>query len=422
MAAHRSRSTRASFSGNAIFVIVMPPPLGRATTIPALHQATRPTADTRHRRRSRPRTGPGPRGLAGHGEGADAQVGDRSVAPPRRSGRPRWRSGRCCAFASIVGGRPGRDAPVATCRPRSVQRVTIAAMWPVTSPGTKASVRWTDAVTGMSHHCGGRRRRVMKGEALVDDGRRSRAASPPSIRSLPTRARDAPARHRRHEYLDFTGGISVLDVGHLHPRVVTAVTEPLEHFSHTCFQVAMGRLRGPGRAAERRRARRLPRRRYLFRHRVEAVENASDRAGLHNRPTILSFTHSFHGRTLIGMTLTADPRLQPSFGPSRPRSPHALPVPVSRVDDRARARGAGRPLPDSRRARSRRRDIDRPRARGGRVVAASPDFLRALRRVTDGGGCCSSRRDPVRDGPDRPHACAVEHAGVVPDLETNAGF
>src|SRR5947207_10996560 len=41
------------------------------------------------------------------------------------------------------------------------------------------------------------------------------------------------------EYLDFTSGISVLNVGHRHPRIVRAVQEQLERVTHTCFQVAM---------------------------------------------------------------------------------------------------------------------------------------------------------------------------------------
>ena len=41
------------------------------------------------------------------------------------------------------------------------------------------------------------------------------------------------------EYLDFTAGIGVLNVGHNHPRVVAAVRQQLDRFAHTCFQVVM---------------------------------------------------------------------------------------------------------------------------------------------------------------------------------------
>lgn len=38
------------------------------------------------------------------------------------------------------------------------------------------------------------------------------------------------------EYLDFAGGIAVLNTGHLHPKVVAAVEAQLKKLSHTCFQ------------------------------------------------------------------------------------------------------------------------------------------------------------------------------------------
>ncbi len=40
------------------------------------------------------------------------------------------------------------------------------------------------------------------------------------------------------EYLDFIGGIGVLNTGHRHPRVMAAVRRQLDAFTHTCFQVA----------------------------------------------------------------------------------------------------------------------------------------------------------------------------------------
>ena len=41
------------------------------------------------------------------------------------------------------------------------------------------------------------------------------------------------------EYLDFTSGIGVLNTGHRHPRIVSAVQEQLGRLMHTCFQVTM---------------------------------------------------------------------------------------------------------------------------------------------------------------------------------------
>ena len=39
------------------------------------------------------------------------------------------------------------------------------------------------------------------------------------------------------QYIDFAGGIAVLNTGHRHPRVMDAVKRQLEHYTHTCFQV-----------------------------------------------------------------------------------------------------------------------------------------------------------------------------------------
>ena len=39
------------------------------------------------------------------------------------------------------------------------------------------------------------------------------------------------------EYIDFGGGIAVMNVGHSHPRVVAAIKDQAEKFTHTCFMV-----------------------------------------------------------------------------------------------------------------------------------------------------------------------------------------
>ena len=108
------------------------------------------------------------------------------------------------------------------------------------------------------------------------------------------------------EYIDFVGGIGVLNVGHNHPRVVAAVREQAELFLHTCFQVAMYpgyvdlcrrlSLRAPIEGAVKG---------ALFTTGVEATENAIKMArSFTNRSAVISFTHSFHGRTLMGMSMT----------------------------------------------------------------------------------------------------------------------
>jgi 4-aminobutyrate aminotransferase/(S)-3-amino-2-methylpropionate transaminase len=39
------------------------------------------------------------------------------------------------------------------------------------------------------------------------------------------------------EYIDFAGGIAVMNVGHSHPKVVAAVKDQAEKLTHTCFMV-----------------------------------------------------------------------------------------------------------------------------------------------------------------------------------------
>jgi 4-aminobutyrate aminotransferase / (S)-3-amino-2-methylpropionate transaminase / 5-aminovalerate transaminase len=143
-----------------------------------------------------------------------------------------------------------------------------------------------------------------------------------TARALNARLWDVDGR----EYLDFVGGIGVLNVGHNHPRVVAAVKAQAELFLHTCFQVAMypgyielcrrlverAPIAGPVKAA-------------LFTTGVEATENAIKIARSYTgRSGVISFTHSFHGRTLMGMTLTGKASYyKQNFGPFAPEVYHA---------------------------------------------------------------------------------------------------
>lgn len=119
-------------------------------------------------------------------------------------------------------------------------------------------------------------------------------------------------------YLDFVGGIGVLNVGHSHPAVVAAVRRQVGEISHASFQVAayenyielaarLNTLIG-GDAHYKS---------VLFTSGAEAVENAIKIARSYtNRPAVISFRGGFHGRTLLGVTLTgmSQPYKQ-NFGP-----------------------------------------------------------------------------------------------------------
>jgi 4-aminobutyrate aminotransferase/(S)-3-amino-2-methylpropionate transaminase len=123
------------------------------------------------------------------------------------------------------------------------------------------------------------------------------------------------------EYIDFTGGIAVMNVGHSHPRVVAAIKEQAEKFTHTCFMVL------PYEPAVRL-AQRLcdivpgafGKSVMLTNSGAEAVENAVKIARYHTgRQAIIAFENAFHGRTYLGMTLTS--KVKPykyGFGPFVP--------------------------------------------------------------------------------------------------------
>ena len=130
-------------------------------------------------------------------------------------------------------------------------------------------------------------------------------------------------------YLDFAGGIGCMNVGHRAPAVVEAVQQQMERFTHLCFSVtpydAYVRLaeelnrRSPGSFAKKT---------MLVSTGVEAVENAVKIARAYTkRPAIIAFEDAFHGRTLLGMTLTSKVRpYKAGLGPFAPeiyRIPYA---------------------------------------------------------------------------------------------------
>jgi len=108
------------------------------------------------------------------------------------------------------------------------------------------------------------------------------------------------------EYLDFVAGIGVLNVGHNHPRVVAAVEKQLKDITHMAFQVAayrpylelaekLNRLVGKGEAHKS----------IFLTSGAEAVENPVKIARAHtNRSAVIAFRGGFHGRTMLGVSLT----------------------------------------------------------------------------------------------------------------------
>ncbi|WP_312431932.1 4-aminobutyrate--2-oxoglutarate transaminase [Achromobacter sp.] len=120
------------------------------------------------------------------------------------------------------------------------------------------------------------------------------------------------------EYIDFAGGIAVLNTGHLHPKVKAAVAAQLDNFTHTAYQIVP--YEGYISLAERiNRAAPIDglKKTAFFTTGVEAVENAVKIArSSTGRSGVIAFSGSFHGRTMLGMALTG--KVAPyklSFGP-----------------------------------------------------------------------------------------------------------
>lgn len=226
------------------------------------------------------------------------------------------------------------------------------------------------------------------------------------------------------EYVDFAGGIGVLNVGHNNPRVTQAVKAQLERFTHTCFQVVM--YEPYLRLAERLNAITpgdFPKKAIFFNSGAEATENAVKIArAFTRRPAVIAFTHSFHGRTLLGMSMTgkANPYKQ-NFGPFAPEV-YLAPFPYEYrgwTSERALAAFDDLLLTHVSPDRVAALIIEPVLGEGG-FVPAPPDFLQELRRITERLGIVLIA-DEIQSGYGRTgRMFAIEHSGVAPDLVTVA--
>jgi 4-aminobutyrate aminotransferase/(S)-3-amino-2-methylpropionate transaminase len=227
-----------------------------------------------------------------------------------------------------------------------------------------------------------------------------------------------------HRYIDFVGGIGVMNVGHNHPRVMAAVREQLDRFTHTAFQVVMyeSYLRlaerlcevAPGSGAKKA---------IFFSTGAEAVENAVKIArAATGRSAIVSFTGAFHGRTLLALSLTGtvNPYKQ-NFGPYaaevyQTQFPYAY---RGWTTEAALAQlgelFASVVAPDRVAA-----IIIEPVLGEGGFIPAPPDFLQQLRELTARHGILLIA-DEIQTGFGRTGKFfAIEHSGVEPDLVTVA--
>ena len=225
-------------------------------------------------------------------------------------------------------------------------------------------------------------------------------------------------------YIDFAGGIGVMNVGHSHPRVMKAVQEQLERATHTSFQVVHYE-------SYLRLAQRIcevapidgPKKAIFFSTGAEAIENAVKIArAATGRPAVVSFQGAFHGRTLLALSLTGS--VQPykqDFGPYAAEI-YQSPFPYEyRGWSSDQALAALDNLFESEVAPKRVAAIViEPVLGEGGFVPAPLEFLRKLRKVTEQHGILLIA-DEIQTGFGRTGKFfAIEHAGVQPDLITVA--
>jgi len=230
------------------------------------------------------------------------------------------------------------------------------------------------------------------------------------------------------EIIDFAGGIGVMTAGHSAPEVVKAIAEQSQRLQHTCIHLAtyepyvalcekLVHLFPHGNAT----------RALLVNSGAEAVENAVKIARqATSRPAILCYSDGFHGRTLLGMSLTSKVGYKTGCGPFAPEI-YRLPFPNHFRD------GFGFSMAEfAERELNRLQDtlintvaasdvaailIETVQGEGG-FVSAPEAYLCGLRRVCDEHGIVLIF-DEVQTGFCRTGKWAsYEHFGVVPDLST----
>ncbi|UYO51195.1 4-aminobutyrate--2-oxoglutarate transaminase [Rhodopseudomonas palustris] len=221
-------------------------------------------------------------------------------------------------------------------------------------------------------------------------------------------------------YVDFAGGIAVLNTGHCHPRIVAAIREQLDRFTHTCFQVAP--YEGYIRLAER--LNQLapingPLKSILLSTGAEATENAVKIArAATGRSGVIAFTGGFHGRTAFASAMTGKViPYKKALGPPLPGVWH-VPFPVAGGD--VSVEDALRCVQFVFKA-----DIDasqvaaiiiEPVQGEGGFHQAPPELMRGLRRLCDENGIVLIA-DEVQTGFGRTGKMfAMEHYDVQADI------
>ncbi len=234
-----------------------------------------------------------------------------------------------------------------------------------------------------------------------------------------------------NEFLDFTSGISVLNIGHDNDAVVAAIKEQADKYLHTCFHVTQYE-------PYVKLARRLteitpgnfPKQCLLVNSGAEAVENAIKVARRYTgRYGIIAFEYAFHGRTSLTMGLTSQVKYYKyGFGPfdaGIQRFPYAYAyrAPFETTDE-AYGEYCVKRIEDSFRtytpAEATAALIVEPFLGEGGYVAPPKSFLQGLRKLCDKYGIVFIA-DEIQSGMGRTGKMwAVDHYDVIPDVMTTA--
>ena len=225
-------------------------------------------------------------------------------------------------------------------------------------------------------------------------------------------------------FVDFAGGVGVVNAGHAHPRVVEAVVDQAGRFLHTDYTVvpyetyvqlaerlcALVPIAGETRAA-------------FFNAGTEAVENAVKLARLHTgRPGVIAFEGGFHGRTLLSLTLTS--KFHPykaGMGPFAPEVYRAPYPDAYRGPDAFEALAALQRVLETHVAPEHVAAIVfEPQLGEGGFIPAPRAYVEGLRALCDRHGIVLVA-DEVQTGFGRTgRMFAMEHFEVEPDLVTVA--
>jgi 4-aminobutyrate aminotransferase / (S)-3-amino-2-methylpropionate transaminase / 5-aminovalerate transaminase len=224
-------------------------------------------------------------------------------------------------------------------------------------------------------------------------------------------------------FIDFTGGVGCLNVGHSHPRVVEAAQEQLERFSHTDFTIVPYEVYV--RLAERlcELAPIANAKASFFNAGTEAAENAIKFARSYTkRPAVIAFEGGFHGRTLLALSMTSKTHpYKAGLGPFAPEV-YRVPFPNDYRGPSAEEALAAleRALVTQVAAETVAAIVVEPVQGEGGFLVAPQEFMDGVRRLCDEHGIVMVV-DEVQTGFARTgKLLAIEHYGVEPDLITVA--